>query len=173
MALFQMGGFNLDIDYRTAVLARMFQCFALPFLFIPSNTIAMAYLPREKSNSGTALINLSRNLGGSVGIAVVTTLLARRAQVHQAMLVSHLTPYDWQYQAALRGVSQMLMTQGASAVQALSQAQGMLYGMLVRQATMLAFVDNFRILGMASLSVIPLVFLIKKVQPGQRAGMGH
>jgi DHA2 family multidrug resistance protein len=151
----------------------MVQSFALPFLFIPSNTVAMAYVPREKSNSGTALINLSRNLGGSVGIAVVTTLLARRAQVHQAMLVSHLTPYDWQYQAALRGVSQMLMTQGASAVQALSQAQGMLYGMLVRQATMLAFVDNFRILGMASLSVIPLVFLIKKVQPGQRAGMGH
>jgi len=173
LALFQMASFSLDIDYRTAVLARMFQCFALPFLFIPSNTIAMAYIPREKSNSGTALINLSRNLGGSVGIAVVTTLLARRVQVHQALLVSHLTPYDWQYRAALHGATQVLLERGVSAGQAAAQAQGMLYRLLVRQATMLAFVDNFRILGMAALAVIPLVFLIKKVQPGQRAEMGH
>ena len=82
-ALFVMAGWDLQLDYRHAVTARMLQSFGLAFLFIPINVAAFAYVPREKTNMGTGIINLARNIGASVGIATVTTMLQRRTQVHQ------------------------------------------------------------------------------------------
>ena len=83
-ALFVMAGWDLGLDYGHAVRARMLQSFGLAFLFIPINVAAFAYVPRDKTNMGTGIINLARNMGASVGIATVTTMLQRRAQVHQA-----------------------------------------------------------------------------------------
>ena len=125
--------------------------------------MAFATVPREKMGSATGLINLARNIGGSSGIAIVTTILARRTQFHQHRLVAHMTPFDPSYAQALAGTAHMLVTQGSSAAQAMAQAQGMLYGMLQRQSSMLAFVDSFWVLGIIFLAVIPLMFFIKKV----------
>jgi DHA2 family multidrug resistance protein len=127
--------------------------------------MAFYYIPKEKMNNATGLINLARNIGGSVGIANVTTMLARRAQVHQQILVSHLTPLDQPYQAAISGASRFLMQQGSSPTQALNQAQGLVYGNLVRQATMQAFIDTFWLLGLTFLAMIPLMFLMKSAKP--------
>ena len=80
IGLFQMAGFNAQIDFRTAMMARIVQSIGLAFLFVPLNTLAFSFLPKEKINRATGLINLARNIGGSSGIAVVTTMLARRAQ---------------------------------------------------------------------------------------------
>ena len=85
-ALFVMAGWDLGLDYRHAVEARMLQSFGLAFLFIPINVAAFAYVPKEKTNMGTGIINLARNIGASVGIGTVTTMLERRAQFHMSRL---------------------------------------------------------------------------------------
>jgi DHA2 family multidrug resistance protein len=163
--LFGMSRFDLGIDYHTAMMARVVQSAGLAFLFVPINTMAFATVPREKMGSATGLINLARNIGGSSGIAIVTTILARRTQFHQSRLVAHMTPFDPAYTQALAGTAHMLATRGASAAQSVAEAQGMLYGMLQRQSSMLAFVDSFWVLGIIFLAVIPLMFFVKKVGP--------
>ena len=94
---------------------------------------------------------------------MVSTMLARRAQFHQQNLVSHLTPMDPAYNDTLRGIANMLMSKGADAVQAMQQALGVIYGMVTRQAMMKAFIDNFWLLGVTFLAVIPLIFFMKSV----------
>jgi DHA2 family multidrug resistance protein len=159
--LFQMSHFNLDVDYRTAMMARIVQSAGLAFLFVPINTLAFAFVPKEKTNYATGIINLARNVGGSCGIAMVSTMLARRAQFHQQSLVSHLTPLDAGYNDTLNGLASAMMAKGADAVQAMQQAIGVLYGMAGREATMKAFIDNFWLLGVTFLAVIPLIFLMR------------
>lgn len=163
--LFLMTNFDLQIAFRNAVIARMIQSLGLAFLFVPINTIAFNLIAKERTSYATGLINLARNVGGSTGIAIITTMLARRSQFHQQVLVSHLTPYDATYQSALQGMVSKLVQQGVNSVQAVAQAQGMLYGMVQRQAAMLAFVDIFWVLGITFLALIPLMFVIKRTKP--------
>jgi DHA2 family multidrug resistance protein len=165
LGLFHMANFDLDVDYRTAMMARVLQSAGLAFLFVPINTMAFATVAKQKMGSATGLINLARNVGGSSGIAIVTTMLARRAQFHQARLGEHLTLYDPNYTQAVAGTAHMLATRGAGATQAMAQAQGMMYGMLQRQAMMKSFVDCFWMLGVVFLAVIPLMFFVKSVGP--------
>ncbi|HVN78335.1 MAG TPA: DHA2 family efflux MFS transporter permease subunit [Terriglobia bacterium] len=171
VGMFYMAGFNLNIDYRTAVMARIVQSLGIAFLFVPINAVAFNFIPREKTGYATGLINLARNIGGSSGIAFVTTMLARRSQFHQNILVSHMTPYDSNYQAALRSSSQFLMSQGAVSSQA--QAQGLLYGLLQRQSAMLAFLDSFWLLAVMFIALVPLIFLMKKTKPHRAEMAGH
>jgi DHA2 family multidrug resistance protein len=160
-----MSGLNLDIDFWTALKVWTLSRLGLPFLFIPINVTAFYFISKEKINNATGIINLARNIGGSVGIANVTTLLARRAQFHQDVLVGHLTPLDPMYRSTLQGASQFLMQQGASASQALAQAQGLIYGNLLRQADMLAFIDAYWLLGFTFIAMIPVMFFVKKAPP--------
>jgi DHA2 family multidrug resistance protein len=165
LSLFHMATFNLDVDFRTAMVARVYQSAGMAFLFVPINVMAFYFVPKEKINNATGIINLARNIGGSVGIAGVVTMLARRAQFHQAVLVSHMTPLDSAYQAMLSGAKQMLVAQGSDPVQAAHQAQGLAYGLLMRHASMLAFLDDFWLMAVATLGMIPFMFLMKKVRP--------
>jgi len=165
LSLVSMSGFNLDIDFWAALKAWTYSRLGMAFLFIPINVMAFYFIPKERINNATGIINLARNIGGSVGIANVTTLLARRAQFHQNVLVSHLTPLDPMYRNALQGASQFLAQQGSNASQAYNQAQGLIYGNLLRQANMLAFVDAFWLLGYTFIAMIPLMFLLKKARP--------
>jgi DHA2 family multidrug resistance protein len=107
------------------------------------------------------MINLARNVGGSCEIAMANTLLARRAQFHQQNLVSHLTPMDAWYNDTLQGIANVLLSRGSDTVQAMNQVLGVLYGMVRRQAMMNAFLDNFWLLGLAFLAMIPLIFIMK------------
>ena len=118
-----MSGFNLEIDYRTAVLGRIVQSVGLAFLFVPISAMAFAFIPRERTNYATGLFNLARNIGGSSGIATVTTLLARRSQLHQQILVAHLTPYDAPYREALARTTALVHAHGSSLPDAAAQAQ--------------------------------------------------
>jgi len=165
LSLFHMATFNLEIDFRTAMFARVYQSAGMAFLFVPINVMAFYFIPRERINNATGIINLARNIGGSVGIAGVVTMLARRTQFHQAVLVSHMTPLDSAYQAMLIGARQMLLAQGSDPVQAAHQAQGLAYGLLMRHATMLAFLDDFWLMAVVILGMIPFMFLMKKVRP--------
>jgi DHA2 family multidrug resistance protein len=104
-----------------------------------------------------------RNLGGSVGISVAATLLSRRAQVHQNVLVARMTPYDPVYQQKLEAVRQALIPKVGPYL-AGQQAVGVLYKTLVAQATLLAFVDNFRLITVLAICSVPLVLLLKRVR---------
>jgi MFS transporter, DHA2 family, multidrug resistance protein len=162
VALFVMAGWNLQLDYRHAVTARMLQSFGLAFLFIPINVAAFAYVPKEKTNMGTGIINLARNIGASVGIATVTTLLQRRTQVHQARLMEHVNGLSAAYHNMVAGTQFRLVSAGSGLAQASAQAHGMVYNVVQRQSVMLAFIDNFKMLGVVFLAVIPVLLLLKK-----------
>ena len=163
--LYQMTSFDLSIDFRHAVTARIVQSLGLAFLFVPINTMAFYFIAKEKTSYATGLINLARNFGGSTGIALSTTLVARREQFHQARLVENFNPTNGSYQSALEGAKQMFMSKGADAVHATAQAQQLLYGMVQRQAMLLSFLENFRLLALTFLAVIPLMLLMKKIRP--------
>jgi DHA2 family multidrug resistance protein len=164
-ALFLMAGWNLQLDYGHAVRARMLQSFGLAFLFIPINVAAFAYVPREKTNMGTGIINLARNIGASVGIATVTTMLDRRTQTHQARLMESINDYSAAYHAKLGATQAKLVAAGSSVNHAAAQAHGMIYVTVQRQAAMLAFLDNFKMLGIVFFAVIPVLLLMKKPKP--------
>lgn len=173
LALFHMTGFTLQIDYRHAMLARCFQTFGLAFLFIPINTLAYSGLPPGKNNNASALLNVSRNIGASFGIAMVITMLARRSQFHHQHLVAHLTPFDGNYQAALAHGTDILLQHGASPYLAGLIPQGRIYGELGRQSAMLGYIDQFWTLGWLMLAMVPLVVLVlRRVPLGKHAG-GH
>ena len=169
LSLFHMTSFDLGIDFRTAALARVFQAAGLAFLFVPINTAAYSYLPRDKNNAASGLMNLARNIGGSVGISFVTTMLDRRTQKHTTDLMGHLTSANARFQARLQGIASFLEAHGTGHADAVKQAYAVMQRMVERQATMLSYIDNFFILGCVILVLIPTVFLMKKSKPGQLA----
>jgi DHA2 family multidrug resistance protein len=172
-SLFHMATFNLDIDFHTAMMARIYQSAGMAFLFVPINVMAFYFIPKEKINNATGIINLARNIGGSFGIANVVTLLARRTQFHQGILVSHMTPFDPAYRAMVSGSAGALYAAGSSMTDAQAQANGLAYGLLQRHAGMLAFVDDFWLMGLTFLVLIPLMFLMKKSRPHGGSPMSH
>jgi len=165
-SLFHMTSFDLQIDFGTVAMARVLQAAGMAFLFVPINTAAYAFLPRDKNNAASGLMNLARNIGGSVGISFVTTMLDRRTQTHLSNLSRHLSASNPAFRSMLEGATQAMRAHGASAAFASRQAYALIEGTVQRQATMLAYIDDFRILGFAILAMIPLVFLVKKGKPG-------
>ena len=172
-SLFYMANFNLNVDFWTPTMARVYQSIGLAFLFVPINVMAFHFIKREKVNNATGLLNLARNMGGSVGISSVTTLLSRRTQVHQARLAEHVTQFSWQARHLLSGAAAAFTGGGSNPTQAGAQAHGVLYFMVQRQAAMLAFVDDFWLLGGLFLLLIPIMFLMKKMRPQRAAIAAH
>ena len=146
--------------------ARILQSAGVAFLFVPINTAAYAFLPRDKNNAASGLINLSRNIGGSVGISFVTTMLARRAQFHQSALVDHLNGYNGHFMAVVRALGHGFAVSGADAVTATKQAYAVIGGIVAQQSTLLAYIDNFQALGLICLALVPLTFLMKRPRTG-------
>jgi DHA2 family multidrug resistance protein len=173
IGMFQLAKLNLYTSFWTFVFVWMISRGGMPFMFVPINVMAFSFVPKERMNSATGLINLARNLGGSVGISLVTTLQARLTQRHQANLVGHMTPLDPRYRAALHGLTAMLHQRGSSMATAAQQAQAMLYGELQRQSAMLAFVDMYWILGVVCLAMIPLMFVMKRSRPPSGPVLSH
>ncbi|HWF87566.1 MAG TPA: DHA2 family efflux MFS transporter permease subunit [Pyrinomonadaceae bacterium] len=155
---------NLTITVRSIAWPQVWSGFALGFVFVPLTVLTTGTLRNEEIGNATGIYNLMRNVGGSFGIAAVTTLLARGAQAHQAAMVSHLTPYDPVFRERLSEMAANLAAQGGSMVTATEQAYGAMYQTLVRQATLLAYIDNFRLLALLCLICLPAGLLFKKVR---------
>jgi DHA2 family multidrug resistance protein len=172
-SMFHMTSINPDIDYPTAMMYRVYQSVGLAFLFVPITTIAYAGIPQAKNNQVSSIVNLGRNLGGSVGIAMVTTMLARRSQAHQHQLASHLSGYDRAVQDALSGMTAMFQQRGFDSAGALQQSYGHLYGLVQMQAAALAYIDAIWVMGSAALFMIPMVLLLKKNDPRTASAMTH
>jgi MFS transporter, DHA2 family, multidrug resistance protein len=169
LGLTQLGHFDLDVSQRTPVYDWIVSRAGMAFLWVPINVMAFYFVPKEKTNNATGLINLSRNIGGSMGISLVTTMLDRRAQFHQNRLVGHLLPGNPIYQAALHHLTTLFTARGLNGAQATIDAQSLLYHQLQRQSMMLSFVDNFRLMAILCLGVIPLMFTMKKMKPQKKA----
>jgi DHA2 family multidrug resistance protein len=154
---------NLEISISSIIWPNIISGFAMGFVFVPLTTMALGTLSNEKMGNASGVFNLMRNTGGSVGIAAVTTLLARGAQTHQAALVSHLTPYDPAFQERVRQITGAVTARGGGAV-ASQQAYAGIYGTLVRQATLLSYIDVFRVLSFLCLLCIPAALLFERVR---------
>jgi len=154
---------NLDIAQSNIIIPMLISGVAMGFVFVPLTTMSMATLPQDQIGNASGIYNLMRNTGGSIGIAIMTTMLARNAQVHQAILTTHTTPYDPAFQQMFEQIKASLMTQ-MDAASATQQAYAQIYGLVVRQASALAYIDDFKILTFLCLLCIPAGFLFKKVK---------
>jgi MFS transporter, DHA2 family, multidrug resistance protein len=169
LAMWKYASVDLGTDYKHVALLRGLQGLGIAPLFVPVSQLAYSYLPKHKNNKASSLTNLFRNQGGSVGIAFVTTLLARRTQYHQSVLVAHATPFQQRYQERLTSVTNYFATHGFTAPDAALHAKAQLARIIQQQAALLGFLDCFWLLGCACLIGAPLIFFARKVRP---AGTG-
>jgi len=170
---FMLSNINLQVSRSLVIWPSIVNGIAISFIFVPLTTATMSQLGQKQIGNATGLFNLMRNLGGSIGIAFVTTMLARGAQTHQALMVGHLTPTDPVFRERLAAAQAALARQG-DPVLATKQAYSLIYGTLDAQAHLWAFVDNFRLFGLLALGGIPLIFLFKRINRAPvRAVEGH
>ena len=158
---------NLQIAMSHVVWANFLNGVGMSMIFVTLAATTMSTLRNEQMGTAASIFNLMRNIGGSLGIAGTTTFLARGAQTHQAILVSHLTPYDPAYQRWLR-TAQAGLAPKVGEPAARSKALGLLYGVLLQQAQLLSFMDIFRVLAILCLLGVPLAFLFQRA--GARTG---
>jgi DHA2 family multidrug resistance protein len=146
----------------------------LPFLFIPINTIAYDGLPPTKTAEGSALMNVARNLGGSVGVSLANTELLQRSQFHQARLAEHLTPSSPVFHSTVKQMSEYFIQQGAPPTTAQSHVYGAIGRMVSSQASLLAYIDVFYTWAIFAAILVPIVLLtIRRVSGPARAATMH
>jgi len=163
---------NPSMSYATFVWLRAVQMLGIPFLFIPVSTMAFMKVPKEKSTKASSLFSLSRNLGGSVGIALVTTYLARHSQMHQSQLVDRIVPGDPVYDAAVQTLTQNGLAHGLTQAAAASNATGMIYQKLLAQASIMSYADTFMFLTILIGCGMFAAFLLPMNRPGAKTAGG-
>ena len=161
ITMFQLSGLNLNAGFWDIFWAQVLQGVALAFLFIPLMSLAMSHISPQKMGNATSIFNLMRNIGGSVGIAIMTTFLARRTQMHQNHLVAHVTPSNLSALRMLDGLRANFIARGADAATASRKSLAALYGMVQEHAMMLAFVEAFWLMAVVFLLMIPFVALLQ------------
>ena len=170
-ATYLMSNFSLEADFYTVIWPRIVLGVGMGFFFIPLTTMTMSGIRKEDMGNASAIYNLLRNLGGSFGVAFVTTVLSRRAQFHQNRLVENLTPFDRTYQIFSEQSAQFLQYRGMESSLSDQGALGTMYRELLRQASMLSFNDAFRIVSIIMLCVLPLVLFMKRAKTTGSPGM--
>jgi DHA2 family multidrug resistance protein len=153
---------NLSAGFWDFFWPQLVQGVAFGLLFVPLATTSVDAVPPEEMGNATSLFNLMRNIGGSFGIAAVQTLLVRDRQVNAAVLGAGVDPYSPQVEALLDGLRASFLARGADLVTATERSYAALFGMVQRQAAMLAFLDVFRLLAVLFLVMIPLVVLMRR-----------
>jgi len=161
-AMFHMTTINMQIDFHTAAMYRVYQTLGLAFLFIPISTLAYMGIPRHKSNQVAGMNNFMRNLGGSIGISMLSTFLQRLAQRHQVYLSAHASAGDPQFVQRMAGLTQTFTSQGIPANEANVRAYSTLSRVVSGQASMLAYVDIISIMAVVILCLVPLPLLMKR-----------
>jgi DHA2 family multidrug resistance protein len=159
--LYWFGSLNLEAGYWDIFWPQFIQGIGLGLLFVPLTTITMDRVSREKMGNATSIFNLMRNIGGSMGIAASTTILARRGQLHVHNLGAHIDPYSLGVRSTLEALKSYFVSRGADLVTATEQAQAAIAGMVRRQATMVAFTDVFRLLALMFVVMLPLILIMK------------
>jgi DHA2 family multidrug resistance protein len=158
--------FGLFIDFWTATRVRIAQVAGLGFLFVPITLVSYVGIPQEKSNAVSGMVNFMRNIGSGVGTSIVTTLIARRSQYHQTILVGNVAPDNPTFLNTVTGLTDKLTRSGLSPDQAQMQAHARVYQAVQGQAAALAYIDTFWFLGIAASIMFALSFFLRKNAPG-------
>jgi DHA2 family multidrug resistance protein len=159
-----LGNISLEIGMASVIVPNVLNGCAMGFVFVPLTTMSLSRLRKEEIGNATGIYNLMRNIGGSVGIATVMTLLVRGAQAHQSYLTANLTAGSPITMRMLQGLGARFFHEGASANTAYQEAMGALYRSVMQQSAVLAYADNFRLLAILSLACVPLVLLFQRVR---------
>jgi DHA2 family multidrug resistance protein len=173
ITLFWFGALNLNTGYWDVFWPQFLQGVSLALLFVPLTTITMDPIPRESMGNATSIFNLMRNIGGSFGIGVATTILARRQQLHANVLGAHVDVYSPQARAFLEQLRSAFVARGADLLTAARQAQAAAFGLVQRQAAMLSFTDVFRLLAALFVALVPLILLMKTPRAGRGPAAMH
>jgi MFS transporter, DHA2 family, multidrug resistance protein len=166
VALFFMTQLTSTIDFWNLAWPRFLQGFSQGFIFVPLQALTLATIPTERLGNSTSAYNVARNIGGSMGVALVTTLLARRSQVHQATLMGHLDPWSFEMAGRLQVWTNHFVARGADTYTAGRQAMAMLYRETVTQANILSYADDFWLLLVVYCSVLLLIPFMRRVRSG-------
>jgi DHA2 family multidrug resistance protein len=164
LATFLMSQVTLDTDFWSLAWPRLLQGVGMGFIFVPLQTLTLAAVPVSQLPNATALFNVVRNVGGSAGVAISTTLLSRRAQVHQAALVTHVNRWDAETAERLGRWTDHFLTRGADTATAAQQATAMLYRETRAQAQVLAFMDDFRLVALIYACLVVLIVFMHRVR---------
>jgi len=172
MALYHITNLTLAVDFRTLIFWRMYQMSGMAFIFIPISILSYVGVPRDKSNQVSGISNFVRNLGGSIGISMLTTFLARQSQAHQTALVAHATSTNPQFQKMLQGSVANMAKSGSGPALAMQQAYNQIMGLIQQQAALLSYVNAFWMAAVIVACLVPLPFLLKKPKPGEAPEAG-
>jgi DHA2 family multidrug resistance protein len=165
-SVYLMAHFNLFADFPSILWPRVLLGVGMGFIFIPLTTLTMSAIRKEEMGNATAIFNLLRNLGGSFGVAFITTVVATRAQFHQARLVEHLTPFGRNLQQAVPQISEFLRQKGVPSSLLNQGSLEVIRGELLRQASMMSFNDAFYLLSIIMAVVLLLVPFMKQGEEG-------
>jgi len=166
-SFYRLMGFNLNVGYWDVFWAEFIQGASMGLVFVPLMVLTMAFTPKERMGNATGLFNMMRNIGGGVGISMVATMLARMGQEHTNLLVANITPLSPSVLRLLGGLRGLFA--GSGPVLADQQAYAALFGLVQREATMIALIRIFQYLGVLILILIPLIALTKRPPKGQTA----
>ncbi len=164
LATYMMSNVTLSIDFWSLALPRLVQGVGMGCIFVPLQMLAFASVPIRHLPNATALFSVVRNIGGSAGVAISTTLLTRRAQMHQSVLVANAHVWAPETTERLRTWTQHFQAQGADAITAGQQATAMLYRETQTQAQVLAFMDDFRLLAVMYGCLVFLIFFMHRTR---------
>jgi MFS transporter, DHA2 family, multidrug resistance protein len=167
-SMWDLGRINLNAGYWDVFWPQFIQGVGMGFLFVPLTTVTHDPIPKERMGNATSVFNLMRNIGGSLGIAMVTTYVARHTQTNTNILGANVTPFSPSAQQMIQAARAGFMAKGMDAYTATRQAYAALFGMVQQHASMVSFVSAFRLLGIMFVCVVPLILLMKK--PRHKAG---
>jgi len=159
-----LGQINLSIGMGSVVMPNIVSGFAMGFVFVPLTTMTLSRLPKQEMGNATGIYNLMRNIGGSIGIASVTTMLVRGAQAHQNYLAANVGAGNPVTSGMIRGLGAKFFSQGADMATAQHMALGSLYRSTQQQASLMAYMDNFRLMALLVLLCVPTLLLFRKLK---------
>ena len=171
--MYALSRLNLEAGYWDFFWPQFIQGISLGLLFVPLTTITMGRIAREDMGNATSIFNLMRNLGGSFGIAAVTTLSARHQQQHLNYLSAHVNRYSPQAVGMMNNLQNMMIARGVDSARAMQQAYIMMAGTVQRQAAILSYIDVFLILCAIFLGIFPLIFVMKRPAKGAASVAAH
>jgi DHA2 family multidrug resistance protein len=158
-----MSMFNRLADFNTILWPRIIMGIGLGLIIIPLTTLTLSRMKKEEMGNATSIFNLVRNIGGSFGVAISTTILTRRAQFHQARLIDHLTPFDMTYAMGSGRASQALQQRGLEPAVSGQGGLAAIYEQVIREASMMSFNDVFYLLSVMLVLTVPLVFFMRRI----------
>jgi DHA2 family multidrug resistance protein len=173
LSMYDMTNVYGDLDFWFFARSRMLLGVGLPLIFVSIQTASYSGIPHDKTDQASALINAARNTGGSIGISLVSNVLAHREQFHQSRLIEHAIPSSIQYQDTLQQVTSYFTAHGSSLALAQQQAIAWIGQQVQIQSSLLAYVDAFWVLMLVSLTAVPLALTLRKVKLGGPARVGH